>query len=125
MNHRDVFSQNLNRKMKELNKTRKDICDAIEISYFTVTDWVKGKKMPRMDKIEKLAQYFDCSISELVEKKDDEQLEMQKRDNELSALILKLKEDDELLDIMDRFDKLDASKRAIIVSILDAFLKNN
>lgn len=125
MNYRDVFSQNLNRKMKELNKTRKDICDAIEISYFTVTDWVKGKKMPRMDKIEKLAQYFDCSISELVEKKDDEQLEMQKRDNELSALILKLKEDDELLDIMDRFDKLDASKRAIIVSILDAFLKNN
>ncbi len=69
MNHKTIFSSNLNRKMEEAEKTRKDICDALGFSYYTVTDWVKGKKMPRMDKIEKLAKYFGCLISDLIEEK--------------------------------------------------------
>lgn len=65
--------------MEENGKTRKDICDALGLSYFTVTDWVKGKKMPRMDKVEKLAKYFDCLKSDLIEEK-----ERQPADGELS-----------------------------------------
>ena len=67
MNHKTVFSANLNRKMEEAGKTRVDICNALGFSYYTVTDWVKGKKMPRMDKVEKLAKYFGCLISDLIE----------------------------------------------------------
>ena len=67
MSHREIFSTNLTRKMEEEGKTRKDICDALGFSYYTVTDWVKGKKMPRMDKVEKLAKYFNCLISDLIE----------------------------------------------------------
>ena len=69
MNHKTIFSANLKRKMEEEGKTRRDICDALGFSYFTVTDWVNGKKMPRMDKVEKLAKYFDCLISDLIETK--------------------------------------------------------
>lgn len=69
MTHREIFSNNLKRKMSESGTTRKDICDALGFSYYTVTDWVKGKKMPRMDKVEKLAKYFDCLISDLIEDK--------------------------------------------------------
>lgn len=79
MDHRTIFSTNLKRKMEEEGKTRKDICEALGFSYYTVTDWVKGKKMPRMDKVEKLAKYFDCLISELIEEK-----QKQTTDNELS-----------------------------------------
>ena len=67
MNHKKIFSENLNRKMEEEGKTRMDICNALGFSYYTVTDWVKGKKMPRMDKVEKLAKYFNCLISDLIE----------------------------------------------------------
>lgn len=67
MTHREIFSTNLRRKMEEAGKTRKDICEALGFSYYTVTDWVKGKKMPRMDKVEKIAKYFDCLISDLIE----------------------------------------------------------
>ena len=74
MKHKTIFAENLNRKMQENGKTRKDICDALDLSYYTVTDWVKGKKMPRMDKVEKLARYFGCLISDLIEEKvEDEQ----------------------------------------------------
>ena len=69
MEHRIVFAENLNRKMKESGKTRGDISESLGISYFTVTDWVKGKKMPRMDKVEKHAEYFGCLKSDLIEEK--------------------------------------------------------
>ena len=69
MEHKIIFAKNLNRMMEENGKTRNDICDALGISYFTITDWVKGKKMPRMDKVEKLANYFGCLKSDLIEEK--------------------------------------------------------
>ena len=58
MTHREIFSKNLRRKMEEEGKTRKDLCEALGFSYYTVTDWVKGKKMPRMDKVEKIAKSY-------------------------------------------------------------------
>lgn len=70
MNHKEIFSTNLKRKMEEANKTRRDIVDALGFSYFTVTDWVNGKKMPRMDKVEQLAKYFGCLKSDLIEQKN-------------------------------------------------------
>ena len=75
MNHKKIFSTNLNNKMQEKGKSRNDICEALGFSYFTVTDWVKGKKMPRMDKIEMLAKYFNCLISDLIEEKKEQSAE--------------------------------------------------
>ena len=79
MSHREIFSTNLKRKMEDAGKTRMDICNALGFSYYTVTDWVKGKKMPRMDKVEKLAKYFGCLISDLIEEQ-----QKQSTDSELS-----------------------------------------
>lgn len=67
MDNKDVFATNLKRLMQVKGKTRNDISNALGISYFTITDWVKGKKYPRMDKVELLANYFDIQKSELIE----------------------------------------------------------
>ena len=75
MNHKEIFSANLKRKMEEAGKSRQDISTALNLSYYTVTDWVKGKKMPRMDKVEKLANYFNCLISDLIEEKKEQSTE--------------------------------------------------
>lgn len=123
MSHREIFSTNLNRKMQEAEKSRKDICDALGFSYYTVTDWVKGKKMPRMDKVEKLAKYFDCLISDLIEEKTEKQREVQKKNDILSDIILKLKEDKELLDTVDKLSKLDTEKQIAVKNVIDAFSK--
>ena len=69
MSHKQIFAANLKGKMEEEGKTRRDICEALGFSYFTVTDWVNAKKMPRMDKVEALAKYFGCLISDLIEEK--------------------------------------------------------
>lgn len=69
MDNRNVFSKNLKHQMEIHNKTRQDISDALGISYFTVTSWVNGTKYPRMDKVEKLADYFGVLKSDLIEDK--------------------------------------------------------
>jgi len=80
-----IFSSNLNRYMNKHGKSRNDICNDLGYSYFTVSDWANGKKYPRMDKIEKLANYFGILISDLIEeKKEQPKKELSK---EMQALI--------------------------------------
>ena len=75
MNHKQIFSTNLKKKMEEYEKTRNDICADLGFSYFTITDWVNAKKMPRMDKVEILAKYFNCLVSDLIEEKKEQPTE--------------------------------------------------
>lgn len=67
MDNKNVFASNLKRYMEVKGKTRNDISEALGISYFTVSDWVNGKKYPRMDKVEMLANYFGIQKSDLIE----------------------------------------------------------
>lgn len=71
MDNKNIFANNLKRYMALNKKSRKDISAALGISYYTITDWVNGKKYPRMDKVEKLAQYFGCQKSDLIEEKEE------------------------------------------------------
>lgn len=69
MDNKNVFASNLKRYMEVKGKSRNDISEALGISYFTVSDWVNGKKYPRMDKVEMLANYFGIQKSDLIEDK--------------------------------------------------------
>lgn len=44
--------------MGKHDKSRKDVSEAIGVSYFTFSDWRNGKKYPR---IEKLKLHFDIA----------------------------------------------------------------
>lgn len=68
---RKIFATNLKRQMQLHGKSRIDICEALDISYSTFTEWANARKYPRMDKIELLASYFGISKSDLIEKKQD------------------------------------------------------
>ena len=57
--------------MKQKNKSRKEICDDLNIKYTTFADWYNGNRYPRIDKIELLAKYFGIQKSDLIEEKND------------------------------------------------------
>ncbi len=77
MNNKNIFALNLKHHMKEHQKTRKQVCEDLGFSYYTFSDWVNGKKYPRMDKVEMLANYFGILKSDLIEEKTEEHREMQ------------------------------------------------
>jgi repressor LexA len=79
-------------------KSRKDVCEALGYSYFTFSDWVNGKKMPRMDKVEQLANYFRIKKSDLIEQKKETATEngngLSKAKQQLFALAEQCSEED-------------------------------
>ena len=105
MEYKEVFSKNLQRYMALNGKSRKEICEALGYSYFTFSDWVNGKKMPRMDKVEQLANYFGIKKSDLIEETKKEQpTEYDGLSEKKKAFIDKVKQmsDEEL----ERLDKI-------------------
>lgn len=72
--NRQTFSKNLKHYMKLHNKSRKDVCKDLGFSYSTFTDWINGKKYPRIDKIEMLSIYFGIEKSDLIEEKTSSDL---------------------------------------------------
>ena len=79
MEHKEVFSINLRKYMALHGKSRKEVCEALGYSYFTFSDWINGKKMPRMDKVEQLANYFGILKSDLIEERTDEHRKIQEK----------------------------------------------
>lgn len=81
LGNKQIISENIKRFMLEKNKSRKEICDDLNIKYTTFVDWEKGNTYPRIDKIELLAKYFGVQKSDLIEdKKEHENTEFTARD---------------------------------------------
>lgn len=100
-------------------KSRRDVCAALGFSYYTFSDWVNGKKYPRMDKVEMLADYFGILKSDLIEEKTEEHREMQKKNDILTDIVLRAQTDDEFSSAIEALYKMDREK----LSSLLAFLK--
>lgn len=86
MDNKNIFASNLKYHMELSGKTRRDVCDALGFSYYTFSDWVNGKKYPRMDKVEMLADYFGILKSDLIEDKKEQPTEFDGLSNEKKEL---------------------------------------
>lgn len=64
-----VFANNLVRYIEKSGRTQKEIAEFVGVATSTFNDWCKGKKYPRMNKVEKLSQYFGIQLSDLIEDK--------------------------------------------------------
>ena len=53
--NKEVFSINLQRYMDTMGVSRNKLSDDLGFPYTTISDWLSGRKYPRIDKIEKLA----------------------------------------------------------------------
>lgn len=76
LGNKNVFAKNLKKYMQLNGKTRNEVCQALGLKYTTFADWVNGKKYPRMDKIEMLANYFGIKKSDLIEDNDSFLIEL-------------------------------------------------
>lgn len=68
---REAFPIRLKHYMNETGKTRNDLVRDLGFKYTTIRDWEKGLTVPRMDKVEMLAAYFNCTNSDLLEIKKE------------------------------------------------------
>ena len=70
--YKKVFSKNLKYYMELNGKNQMDLMNDLHLSSSTVSNWCTGLKLPRMDKVHKLADYFHINKSDLIEEKSQE-----------------------------------------------------
>lgn len=64
-----IFSKNLNELMFLNGKSQSEVASAIGVSPQTFNTWMQGIAIPRMDKIQLLADYFNVKKSLLIEQR--------------------------------------------------------
>jgi hypothetical protein len=79
---------------------------------------VNGKKYPRMDKVEKLAAYFGILKSDLIEEKNEEHRKMQKKNDVLSDIVIRMQTDDVFLSAVEALYKFDREKLSSLLGFL-------
>ncbi|MFR8473762.1 MAG: helix-turn-helix domain-containing protein [Lachnospira sp.] len=70
--YRKIFSKNLRYYMNKYNKKQSDLINDLGLSSSTISNWCTGEKLPRMDKVQILADYFHINKSDLIEEKEQQ-----------------------------------------------------
>lgn len=69
----NLFARNLTYFMNLNSKTQSDLSKDLQLSKATVSSWCNATRVPRMDKIDMLCEYFNIKRSDLMEDKSKEQ----------------------------------------------------
>jgi repressor LexA len=56
--NREVFAKNLSKYLARSGRSQREMAEIVGVSPSTFNDWVNGRKYPRIDKIEFMANYF-------------------------------------------------------------------
>ena len=110
MTDREIFRDNLNYYLNLRGVMQKDLADAIDAKYTTVSGWTRGISYPRADAMEKIAMFFGIPTSKLIterkESSDDdadiiEWTEAQPKSEKVKVLMKEISQLDS-----DEFDRL-------------------
>ena len=110
--NKEVFSKNLRFYLEKSDKTQKDVALAIGVTPASLNEWLKGKKYPRIDKIELLARYFGVLKSDLIEEKGA---------NKTLPHVTTLTEGETML--LDMFRRVPAERQTMVLDMIRIALK--
>lgn len=65
--NKEVIAKNIKRYMELRGVNSAEVCKALGFKQNTFSNWINARIYPRIDKIEKLANYFNVSKADLVE----------------------------------------------------------
>jgi transcriptional regulator with XRE-family HTH domain len=117
--NKEVFGNNLAYYVERSGKSQRELADLLGVASSTFNDWVKGRKYPRIDKIEMLANIFGILKSDLIEERTEEHREMQKKNNAQADIVLRMQRDEQFFQVVNAIHEMDPEK----LSGLLAFLK--
>ncbi len=88
-----VFAKNLNKYLSIHNLQQKEVADKIGVIPTTFNSWCTGQSMPRMGKVQALADFFGIKKSDLIEEKKDYSELNQKDKKEIDDYINDMREE--------------------------------
>lgn len=110
--NKEIFAKNLLYYIEKHGKEQKEIAESVGVAPSTFNEWVKAKKYPRMDKVEKLANYFGILKSDLIE----EQSKVE------SIRTISITEGEKML--LDLFRKVPENQQEMVLQMISVALKS-
>ena len=108
LGNKEIFSRNFKRYLDNSGRKKIEVAQAVKVSSGTITDWLKGRSYPRMDKLQLLADFFEIDKSDLVEDENFRKETLPKEDQK----------------VLDAFHKVPKEKREFVLSMILAATDN-
>lgn len=105
LNQQNIFTNNLLHYVELSGKQQKEIAKDISIPIQTFNGWCNGVSIPKMDKIQIIADYFHIPKSSLLEKADKNQLS------------------DEEMQLLEGYRKISEPQKELINKLLNELCK--
>ena len=105
-----VIANNLREIMYKNNKTQVEVAKALNVSKATLSSWMNGTRIPRMNNVDMLCHYFNVSRADIMEKHDQVQILGQQKyytDDRTAEIAQKIFDNKELRLLFD--EAVDAS----------------
>lgn len=68
----EIFGENLSKLLERRGMSQNEFARRMGVSSATASNWCRGQKTPRMDKVDKICEMFHISRSKLINKDDSE-----------------------------------------------------
>ncbi len=114
--NKTVFARNLRKYIQVNNVLKIDVARAAKVSSGTISDWLSERSYPRMDKIQRIAEFFHIEKSDLIEEHpSDFQYSISRPAVELYNELI---EDPEAVEIYQDIKKLSPENRDIVKALI-------
>jgi len=123
LGNKEILSKNLKHYIEKSGKDRRELAETWGFPYSTVTDWINGKKYPRIDRIEVMADYFGILKSDLIEEKMT--VEQQKNSDAIIDITDRLFKDDDFCFVVDSLNQLSPEQFIRAKELLSLFFKES
>lgn len=118
LGNKEVMAKNLRYYVERSGKTQTEMSEIVGVATSTFNDWMRGKKYPRIDKIEIMANYFKILKSDLIEDKSKDYREMQGKNSTIGDAVVRMRTDDEFFSVVEDLLVLDADKLSAFKQLL-------
>lgn len=109
--NKETFAINLDYYLKHSGRDQKEVAEYVGVAPSTFNEWVKAKKYPRIDKIEKLANYFGILKSDLIEERKQKNPPEEPKLSEGESVLL------------DLFRRVPEDKQELVLQMIRVALK--
>ncbi len=120
---KQIMAENIKYYMEKKGITNQQLCDALNFKYTTFIDWINAVTYPRIGKIETMADYFNCSKSDLIEEHVTQ--EQHDKNSEIVEVIFKLRISPELLKLCTILKDLSKDQISSITSMIQQLYGKN
>ena len=107
--------------LESKNKTQADLAEYMGVSQATVSNWCNGVKMPRMDKIDKICEFFGIERSDLMV--EDKEPAGYYLDPEAAEIAQKVYDRPELKMLFDASRNVSAEDLRFVIEMIDRMAK--